>query len=563
MLLPHGASLATLALALAHLACAATAATAEEVSSPPSVPRTTATDLGWRVDEAVDPEIHTSEHELHFWLRPSDPGALDEAVRAVSMPSSLRYRQYLTSQEISPLVAPPEGTVARLEDWLKRSRVSYHLRMSKHGDFAFVRAPVHDWEKIFGSFGAYYHAEAPGRQVIRLKRAQDTVIESYEHTSRVSGVDDVRAIFGLTDFYPVVRSSTDRDGPCSQFKGSQVDPNVIHQQYNVSSTSNRRAVGKHSQGIAAFEDAEFVPSDVARFESDYKLYPVNVSVRGPNNGGFFGEASLDTQYIHSTSNGVETWFINQRAFDMLKWSWFVLNMTEPPKVLSVSWGNGESGFDVAHQHAASAEFAKMGLSGISILTASGDDGTGKQGFWRCKAFDPTWPASSPYVTAVGGTYLDTDHEVGWGFSGGGFSAVFSRPQWQDSAVAAYKSSTTLPPATLFNASGRATPDVSALATNYRTLGNGAYGCISGTSAATPVFAGMLSAINDRLISDGKAPVGFINPAIYSAGSVGTDVTEGNNKQSGCPAGFGAATGYDAITGLGTPDFERLATLLGA
>ena len=169
-----------------------------------------------------------------------------------------------------------------------------------------------------------------------------------------------------------------------------------------------------------------------------------------------------------------------------------MNLTSPPAVLSVSWGNGESNFDVQHMHAANIEFAKMGLKGHTVLTASGDDGTGGQGglFSPCKRFDPTWPTSSPYVTSVGGTYLDSTNggtEIGWSFSGGGFSAVFERPSYQNEAVGAYVKDATLPPASLFNASGRATPDVSALSTNFKTLAKGAYGCLSGTSAATPVF----------------------------------------------------------------------------
>lgn len=136
------------------------------------------------------------------------------------------------------------------------------------------------------------------------------------------------------------------------------------------------------------------------------------------------------------------------------------------------------------------------------------------------------PASSPYVTSVGGTYLstartvskyrsssnsneDAAEEIGWSDSGGGFSAVFVRPQYQDIAVSRYISSTTLPSAELFNASGRATPDVSALATNYRVLSSGAYGCLSGTSAATPVFAGIISRINSMLLEQGKPTVGCV------------------------------------------------------
>jgi tripeptidyl-peptidase I len=71
----------------------------------------------------------------------------------------------------------------------------------------------------------------------------------------------------------------------------------------------------------------------------------------------------------------------------------------------------------------------MGTAGISIFVASGDAGTGKQGMFGCKKFNPVWPASSPYVTAVGGTYVTSGTEFGWNGSGGGFSAMQDRPAW--------------------------------------------------------------------------------------------------------------------------------------
>ena len=333
-----------------------------------------------------------------------------------------------------------------------------------------------------------------------------------------------------------------------------------------STAKGRPGYGKHSQGIAAFEQAEFVPADVAHFQTNFSLTLEPVQVNGPNNGGYFGEASLDTQYIFSTGSGVETWFIAQDSFNMLEWSWLVMNMTAPPSTLSVSWGSGESNYDLQHQRGANVEFAKMGLKGITLLTASGDGGTGKQGFWSCKSFDPTWPASSPYVTSVGGTYLDatTHGEIGWTLSGGGFSAVWARPTYQKTAVAHYlsNSSSSLPPSTYFNASGRGTPDVSAFATNYQMLSSGGWGCLSGTSAATPTFSGLISLINDELVSEGKPTLGFMNPTLYaSTESLGFDVVQGNNKAQGCSAGFNAVEGWDAVTGLGSPLYSQLQKIL--
>ena len=77
------------------------------------------------------------------------------------------------------------------------------------------------------------------------------------------------------------------------------------------------------------------------------------------------------------------------------------------------------------------EFMKMGAQGFTVLVASGDEGTGSQGWVFCDKFDPTFPATSPYVTAVGGTYLKDGKEITCQNSGGGFSGVFDRPSYQD------------------------------------------------------------------------------------------------------------------------------------
>lgn len=162
-------------------------------------------------------------------------------------------------------------------------------------------------------------------------------------------------------------------------------------------------------------------------------------------------------------------------------------------MLSVSWGGGESNYPVPSMVAANVEFQKMGLLGISTFAASGDAGTGKQGLFKCKAFDATYLASSPFVTAVGGIYLDKDTHVehGWSDSGGGFSAIFGQPSYQQPGVTTYlQASAPKAAAGLYNASGRALPDVAALSTNFQIVSGGAYGPLSGTSAATPCRDGL-------------------------------------------------------------------------
>jgi tripeptidyl-peptidase-1 len=168
-----------------------------------------------------------------------------------------------------------------------------------------------------------------------------------------------------------------------------------------------------------------------------------------------------------------------------------------------------------------------------------------------------------FFTKVGGTYYQqANGEIGWGSSGGGFSNLWPRPAWQDSAVKAYLASSGLPPSSLYNASGRAFPDVSTVATNFQVYTAGeSVSSESGTSAAAPTFAAYIALINDLRIRAGKSPLGFLNPALYSlSAGVGTDIVKGNNKNPSCPAGFPALKGWDAITGLGTPIYSVLLSL---
>lgn len=99
---------------------------------------------------------------------------------------------------------------------------------------------------------------------------------------------------------------------------------------------------------------------------------------------------------------------------------------------------------------------------------------------------------------------------------------------------------------LFNASGRAFPDVSALGVDYAIALAGQFGLVSGTSASSPAFAAIIAMINDELIAAGKPPLGFLNPWLYSTGaSALNDVTVGSNPGCASP-GFPAAQGWDPV-----------------
>ena len=115
----------------------------------------------------------------------------------------------------------------------------------------------------------------------------------------------------------------------------------------------------------------------------------------------------------------------------------------------------------------------------------------------------------------------------------------------------------------FNASGRAYPDVSAHGVNYAVVTAGKNLLSSGTSASAPTFASVIALLNDRLTGQGRPPLGFLNPFIYSSPVevLFNNITEGSNPGCGTP-GFTAQAGWNPVTGLGSPDYEKLAHVIG-
>jgi len=362
--------------------------------------------------------------------------------------------------------------------------------------------------------------------------------------------------------FPVLRKNIPKAGNLGEV-GQKIDPLVIKRLYNINVTASGKTSSR--QAVAEFEQDYFYPSDFGIFEKKYGLPDQAIEkLIGPNDpiNGYLGEAILDIEYIMGVGTLTPTWVFSSSAMglDLIDWALNVTSFPNGPKVHSISWGSGESGFDPSTVNRTNIEFMKLATLGYSVLAASGDDGTGHTNVLWCGTFDPTFPASSPYLTSVGGTYLDqsSNKEKGVYFSGGGFSTIFQRPSYQDAAVKHFFAQGNLPDPSYYAANGRGFPDVSALSTNFQIVVQGFWSQLSGTSASTPTFAAMIALINDARELAGKKPLGFLNPLLYKLQyGVGTDITEGSNDSGECPKGFSATNGWDAITGLGTPQFPLL------
>lgn len=194
---------------------------------------------------------------------------------------------------------------------------------------------------------------------------------------------------------------------------------------------------------------------------------------------------------------------------------------------------------------------------IQKLTKAGTD----------SIFNPSFPGTCPYITSVGATQVKPGATVTQPeeaaesviYSGGGFSNVFPLPSYQKSAVASYFAKHNPPYGSdRYNNSmkTRGFPDVSANGVNYVIAIDGEFEYVYGTSASSPTFGSVLTLINAARLDVGKSSLGFMNPALYANPGMMNDITSGGNQGCGTP-GFTAVSGWDPVTGLGTPNFPKM------
>lgn len=230
------------------------------------------------------------------------------------------------------------------------------------------------------------------------------------------------------------------------------------------------------------------------------------------------------------------------------------------KVISSSWGGGDFG------SASTPIFKQMAAQGQTYLNATGDSGQ-----FNSRTYAP--PSLDPNITQVGGTDLNTTgaagpwaSETGWAASGGGYLSTsagnFAIPAWQQ--LPGVINSANQGSSTYRNA-----PDVAAEADfDNTTASNGSFlSGYGGTSFATPRWAGFIALANQQSVANGRSTLGFLNPTIYNIG-VGSayaanfhDITSGTNRPgAGTGSGFNAVTGYDLVTGWGSPTLALINTL---
>jgi kumamolisin len=293
-------------------------------------------------------------------------------------------------------------------------------------------------------------------------------------------------------------------------------------------------------------------------DADWAKESEDQKAKNPDN-----EVALDIDVAGVVANGADiaVYFTDATAQGFMNGLLDTIHAQPSPSAISISWGGPEDTLSVQFLNAMSSALFDAERLGITVVAASGDKGSwdgavdGKGA--PDKKLHVDFPASSPYVLACGGTTLMSTgnkiasetvwHNPTQAATGGGVSVEWARPAWQASAGI---------PSNPSGGIGRGVPDVAGDAdaeTGYVISLHGKYSLTGGTSAVAPLWAGLIAIFDQKLGSR----LGFVNDKLYAMGSQGFhSIVLGNNDVAGLGA-YSAHPGWNACTGLGSPDASKI------
>jgi len=569
---------------------------------------------------------------LFFSRTQKQQADLDALIAAQQNPSSPLFHQWLTPEQYAARFGMADSDLAKIQNWLEQQGFAVDS-ISRGKDMIRFSGSVGQVEAAFATEMHYFNLTIGGKAEKHF--APSTALSVPAALGSV-----VLGVRGLDDFRPrpMMRLPSNRGGQTGVrpafTSGSTgnifIAPGDIATIYDVKPLTNAGIDGT-GQTIAVIGQSAVDMSDIEAFQGAAGLTvkdPATVIVPGSGTSTVFtgdeSESDLDLEWSGATAPGAQILFVyvgNNSNFSVFDSAQYAVDNTLAP-IITFSYGVCE--FDLGQTNANTLEMimSQAAAQGQSFLAASGDEGstacsaTGSTDtVAQQEALNVSYPASSPYVTGIGGTEFNegsntgtywssngsTDvitsalsyiPEVVWNddadggglsASGGGVSTLFSKPTWQAGVPGIPSDGKRDVPDISLDASNDHDPylyctsDTSAWSSGqigsctagFRD-GGGILTAAGGTSFSTPIFAGMLARVNQK--QNYTSGSGLINPTLYTlAANAATytsafhDITTGNNK---CTAGSGfcasgdvgysAGVGYDLTTGLGTPDLTNLA-----
>ncbi|MDA8393505.1 MAG: protease pro-enzyme activation domain-containing protein [Actinomycetota bacterium] len=515
---------------------------------------------------------------LAIAFKSSHPSALSALAAAVSTPGSASFHQFVTVGQFRRRFGAAVSRIAATDAYLSSKGLAVG-RVAPNGlyqDFSGTASQV---------------SVAFGITVERVRSSSGAVVVGATGTPSLPAdlAASVSHVAGLQPWVQPVSSVSPASGPSSEpvpatsvpatasaghvCPGMAADrswsPGAMATQYRFGGFYSAGHFGGVPIGLIEF--AGYSPSDVAAYKACVGAStPVfdHTPASAPSLGAASAEPTSDIEDLIGLAPASPIEVYQGAPSDWSK-VWNAAVSQDVAKIISSSWGTCEASVSPAAAAAQDTLMQEAAVQGQTVFQASGDQGA--QGCSpRSTVRSAVFPASDPYVTAVGGTTASSPSSapVMWnggavrGATGGGESALFGEPSWQASLGGAANSYETAPYCTSNASSCRQVPDVSALAGNgydvYCTACSGwpsGWSGVGGTSLAAPSWAAA-AALESGVCS---TPLGFVNPVLYSQSAAGpapylSAVTSGSNNYSGAPgSGYSAqpSGGYSPTDGLGS------------
>jgi hypothetical protein len=510
----------------------------------------------------------TETIQLNVVLPPRNEGQLQALLRGLYSPGSPDYHQWLRPGQFVEQFGPSGSQTDAVESWL------HGVGLTDTGVSGFavrVTAKASQVDEALGTSFEKYRTRSGHVGYLAQKTPLVPEALADGQVAAILGLDTVSTFQSQSTLSPATRQSPnvaqqpDADGltPCSAAQSAAAPGyytlDALGAAYGFGSLLSDGQNG-HGKTIAVYELGSSSSSDVSTYENCFGLSNPVSAVSADGGGGAVGgggtvEADADIEQAATQAPGAslisyEAPNTDAGAYD----DWETIVTADAASVVSTSWGICEPfAVEDAEIPSYSTLFEQAATQGQTVLAASGDSGS--EDCYQSDnstALEVDYPASDPWVTGVGGTDLyGPGDEVAWPEGGGGISREFADPSWQPLDLAWQSSG---------NPCGldcREVPDLSSNAgVGMIIYDSGAWTVIGGTSLAAPLVAGLVADRDDGCTTS----TADLAPTLYAAdaqglyGSALTDITSGDNDYTDSYGGadYRATTGYDPVTGLGTP-----------
>ena len=490
----------------------------------------------------------TQSLRLNIALPLRNESELDDLLQELYDPQSPSFHQFLSVQEFTERFGPTEEDYAAVIRFARQNGLTV-TGTSPNRMVVDVTGSVADIERAFHvNMGVYQH---PTEERPFYAPDQEPTPDLPFPLWHITGLDNFSIPHPASlRRAPEAKGGTTGSGPSGYFIGSDM---------RAAYYGSGSLTGK-GQSVGLVEFAGYNIADVNNYFTKVKQTNA-VTVTGVSTDGSSlsctkhcddTEQVLDIEVAISMAPGMSQ--VRVYVSDTSDVSIFNKMATENiSKSLSCSWG-----WSPADPTSDDPIFKEFATQGQNLFVASGDSGAYRNGSRY------VYPADDAYVTSVGGTDLTTSSaggpwksETAWSYSGGGISPNnIAIPSYQKTAgviTTANKGSKTL----------RNSPDVAAEANtdNYICYDGTCAGGWGGTSFAAPRWAGYLALVNQQSVAHGKSTVGFINPTIYPLGLGSSYSSDFHDIISGSNGTYSAVTGYDLVTGWGSPNGTGLINAL--